>query len=276
MKKILITGASSGIGLGIAKALGEYGHIVFAGVRKQSDADSLSALENVRPIILDVEREDDIESAKTLLEEEGLDVLINNAGIGKLGALIEISREDMQKQFNVNVFAPLMIVQAMRDLLIKSKGHIITISSLNGHRVSNYFGLYCMSKFAVEAMDETLRAELQDFGVRVTTVNPGQYTTEIFYKGKDQFIDIASKSIYYREAIEKMHDFEPSEIGREVAIIGEDVLQIINSDNPPNRYVSGTEGEKIWMYNGIVERLRDLLASSDKTLKQFLVDMETE
>ncbi|MCE7736564.1 MAG: SDR family oxidoreductase [Candidatus Heimdallarchaeota archaeon] len=274
MKRILITGASTGIGLGIAKALAEYGHTVFAGVRKQSDADKLSKFNNIRPLILDVENMEDITSAQTLLEKEGLDVLINNAGIGRSGALIEVSLEDMHKQFDVNVFAPLMMVQVMRDLLIDSKGHIITISSINGHVITPFLGPYVMSKFAVEAMDETLRAELKDFGVRVTTVNPGQYTTPIFHKLNDSLDEIAKNSIYYKDQLKKFNNFDPTKIGRDVSIIGEDLLKIINSENPPNRFISGTEDERKWVYDASIERLRDLLSnSSDKTIVQYLEEI---
>ncbi len=139
------------------------------------------------------------------------------------------------------------------------------------------FGPYAMSKFALEAMGATLEIELKDFGVRVTTVNPGQYTTPIFHKLKDSLINIAENSSYYKEHFEKMREFDPSKIGKDVKIIGEELLGIVNNENPPKRFISGSEGERNRVYDVIIDRLRDLMInSSNKTLEQYLGDLESE
>ena len=270
MKNILVTGASSGIGLGIVTTLGKNGHKVFAGVLNQSEKDLFPNLKNVIPVILDVEDDDNVESVKTLLEKEGLDILINNAGIGIAGPLIEVSKKEMQKQFNVNVFSQIIMIQAMRDLLINSKGHIISISSINGHVPSPYSGLYAMSKFAIEAMNEALRVELNKFGIRVTTVNPGLYHTQMLYKLKEYLAEKADKSIYYKEMYAEMKNFDPTGLGRDVSIIGNDLLKIVNSETPPDRFVSANGEEKKELYNTIINRLRDLMSNSDLTLEEFI------
>ena len=168
------------------------------------------------------------------------------------------------------------MIQAMRDLLIKNQGHIINISSVAGHGTPPDFGgLYGMSKFAMETMSETLRLELRDFGVQVTTVNPGWYKTQILKKINDALNEMANKTVYYKGAVglEKIGALDPN-IGRDVSIIGEDVLKIVNSDNPPTRFVSGDNEQKNRMYDTMVERLRDVLKSSTKTLEEFLIEEE--
>ncbi len=270
MKNILITGTSSGIGYAIAKKLAASGFEVYAGVRKKDDFDKLDKIDNITAVMLDIENEDDLERVGKLFEDKRLDVLINNAGIGVPGAMIEISKKDLEKQFNVNVFSTLMMIQAVRDSLIRDKSHIITISSINGHLTTPFGGAYTMSKFALESMHEALRAELKAFGIKVSIINPGQYRTDIFDKLKEAYISISKNSKYYSEVFDKLKNFN-SQVGRDTEFIAEDVLSVINSEKPPFRLISAADHEKEWAYNAIIKRLRDLLAnSSGITLEEYI------
>ncbi len=180
-KTVLITGASSGIGRVTAEHFAKQGWYVYAGARKERDLKELSAIDNVEGIRLDVTKHDEIAAAVAHVKAagRGLDGLINNAGIAELAPLIEIPEEDLDFILDVNVMGPYRVTKAFSDLIIESKGRISTTGSLSGFVVWGMGGPYCMTKHAVEAYTDALAAEMAQFGVEVSVVQPGNYKSKI-------------------------------------------------------------------------------------------------
>ena len=267
MKKILVTGASTGIGNAITLSLANAGHTVYAGVRNKVDYEKLQEIPNVIPIYLDVTKSDDISTAVSTITSKGtLDVLINNAGVTIPGATIEISLEQIRKLLEVNLLGVISITQSCFNLLRNSKGLIINISSIHGHApIIPWSSPYDMSKFALETFSETLRKELKKFDIKICVVNPGGYKTKMFYKGDNELKNLTSQSTYFKEEFQKFYEnYDPDKIGGDPAIVGREVLEIVESENPPEAYISGTEGAKEWVYQTMIHRLVQLVQSSTK------------
>lgn len=186
--RVLITGASTGIGRAAAVHLAERGYFVFAAARGIS---RLEALERevvqrggaLKAIALDVTSPESIARAREAIdgatEGYGVDVLINNAGYGQLGPMAEIAESDFRNQFETNVFGLVAMTQAfLPQMRARGAGRIINISSMGGRMTFPFYGAYHASKYAVEALSDALRMEVAPFGIRVVLVEPGVIATE--------------------------------------------------------------------------------------------------
>ena len=177
-KAIVITGASSGIGKACALHLDSLGFKVYAGVRKESDGESLikQASSGLVPIILDVTDSDSITAASEIVEREtdgSLYGLINNAGTNRVGPMEQQSPENIDLVIDLNIRALYRISQAAITPLKKAGGgSVVNMSSQMGHVGSPNRSLYCMSKHAVEGLSKTMAVELAETGIRVNTVAP--------------------------------------------------------------------------------------------------------
>lgn len=180
-KRILITGAGSGFGEGVALGLAKLGHEVIAGVQispqvtpLKNKAESLG-LDNLRVERLDILDPYDVKYAMTW----DFDILLSNAGIGEGGPAFEIPMDLVRRNFETNVFAPLSFVQQFIAKLINGKrsGKIIFTSSMAGIFVPDGYGIYSATKHALEAIAEALAAELKKYNIQVQTINPGAYLT---------------------------------------------------------------------------------------------------
>lgn len=183
MKTILITGATSGFGLGLTKILLEKGYTVIATGRLLSDRPEIFAAERIKfgsRLIewnLDVSSTTDRANVVHLLSGRLLDVLINNAGYGVFGPIEECRESEMRKQFEVNFFGVFLMIQSLLPFLRQTKGHIVNVSSVLGCMGFPLSAAYCASKFAVEGLSESLAYELTRHGVDVTLIEPGGYHT---------------------------------------------------------------------------------------------------
>ena len=193
-KIILITGCSTGIGFDSAFALKKRGHRVIASCRKVDDVTKLSNM-GIETVLLDVSDSDSINTAFTQViawTEGRLDVLINNAGYGQAGALEDISRHIIRKQFESNVFGLLeltnLVIPVMRQ---QGQGRIINVSSILGIISMPFRGAYNASKYAVEGLSDTLRLELDSSGIKVITIEPGPIDS----KFRDSVVDYSLKEI---------------------------------------------------------------------------------
>lgn len=191
-KIILITGCSTGIGYDTAKALHADGHTVFATCRKDSDVERLAA-EGLRSLKLDLDSSDSIRTAVKfiLAETQGeLDVLINNGAYGQPGAVEDLTRETLTKQFETNVFGTHELTTACLPALLRAPdAHIVNISSVLGLVAMRNRGAYIASKFALEGLNDTLRLELADTHVKVVLVEPGPITTQFRENAFRAFLD---------------------------------------------------------------------------------------
>jgi NAD(P)-dependent dehydrogenase (short-subunit alcohol dehydrogenase family) len=187
-KTILITGASSGFGRLTAETLANSGHTVFAGFRstdgvKKQIADALRQ-KNVEILTLDVTDQQSVDSAIAQLLKRspgGLDVVVNNAGMASAGISEAFAPEQTRELFEVNVFGVQRMIRATVPLLrAKRAGILINVGSILGRVTLPFFGLYGASKYAVEALTDSYRYELSQFGVDVVLVQPSAYPTNMY------------------------------------------------------------------------------------------------
>jgi len=179
MPTVLITGCSSGIGRALADAFRDAGHEVWATARKPDDVEQLSAA-GFTARQLDV---NDGEALKRLADEleahhGRLDILINNAGYGAMGPLLDGGVDALRPQFETNVFAVVGVTRALFPLLRRARGLVVNIGSVSGVLVTPFAGAYCASKAAVHALSDALRLELAPFGIQVMEVQPGAIASQ--------------------------------------------------------------------------------------------------
>ncbi len=185
---ILITGCSTGIGEACARWLDRGGHRVFAGVRRAEDAERLRAGASGRleSVTIDVTDARSITSAREAVEKlggEGLDGLVNNAGNAVTGPLEYVPLDEFRRQLDVNVVGQLAATQAFLPLLRRSGGRVVFMGSIAGRMTIPFLGPYSASKFALEAIADALRLELQPWGMHVALIEPGTIATPIWTKG---------------------------------------------------------------------------------------------
>lgn len=181
-RSVLVTGASTGIGRNLAETLAENGHHVYAGARKDEDLAELDTIENVTAVRLDVTKQDQVDAVVDMIREKGtgLYALVNNAGVGGGGTIVDTPIEDQTFIYRVNVEGVYRTTQAFAPLVIESKGRIVTTGSIAG-TISGFpgFSAYAGSKHWVEAYTDALAAEMEPHGVAVSVVEPGNYKSNI-------------------------------------------------------------------------------------------------
>lgn len=182
MKVWFITGASRGFGSLVARRALENGDAVVATARNpEAIVAGIGAHPNLLSLALDVTSQDQANAAaKTAIDHFGrIDVLLNNAGFGLIGAVEEASEDEIEAVFRTNVFGLLAVTRAVLPYMRRARsGRILNISSIGGYRGSAGFGIYGATKFAVEALSEALRAELAPLGIHVTAIEPGYFRTD--------------------------------------------------------------------------------------------------
>ncbi|MFL5739713.1 MAG: oxidoreductase [Flavisolibacter sp.] len=184
MSKIwFITGASSGFGKELSRAVMDSGDKVAASFRKTELAEEFSASNKDKAlgIVLDVTKPEQVKEAvqKVIKGFGKIDVLVNNAGYGTIGAIEEFSMEEVRQQMETNFFGAMAVTKEVLPLMREQRsGHIVQISSQAGFRAAAGFGLYNASKFALEGFSEALAQEVSSFGIRVVLVEPGPFRTK--------------------------------------------------------------------------------------------------
>ena len=171
---VLITGCSSGIGRALADAFQQAGYQVWAGARKATDLTVLTAA-GFTAVKLDVTQPEALTAVAERLQQQAgrLDVLINNAGYGAMGPLLDGGAEGMRQQFETNVYSIVELTRACFPLLRASRGLVVNIGSVSSVLVTPFAGAYCASKAAVHALSEALRMELSPFAIELMEVQPG-------------------------------------------------------------------------------------------------------
>ncbi len=270
---VLITGASSGIGRTTALHLAACGYQVFAGVRRESDAEALrrEVRQGLTPILLDVTDQAQLQALPSVLAAELADGklygLINNAGISLTSPLEYVSAEHVERQFRTNVFGALATIQALLPLLRVAQGRIINISSGAGLIAVPMVGAYCASKFALEALSDTLRVELRRSGIRVSVIEPGVVTSSIHQKNFDDLDALLQRLPdaglrEYGDAIQRFRAANERMLRRATA--AEDVARLIQRvlehPRPRARYQAGSDARLLgwlrrWLSDGMKDRL---------------------
>ncbi len=207
-KKVwLITGASTGFGKELAKVVEEKGDLVVATFRKQAQVDNFTSLEKGKlGVLIDVTNTAQITSGveKAINQFGKIDVLVNNAGYGSLGAIEEIPDAEVRKQFEVNVFGAINMVKAVLPTMRKQRsGHILNVTSIGGLIGFGASGIYNGSKFALEGIGHSLRIQLKPLGIHVTNIEPGPFRTD--WAGRSATF-VQSEIEDYKETVGSMLD----------------------------------------------------------------------
>ena len=251
-----ITGSSRGFGRVWAEAALERGDKVAATARS---IESIAALkekygENVLTLALDVTDAEQVKKAVTQAHEHfgRLDIVMNNAGYSLVATIEEASAQDIRALYETNILGTVAVVQAALPLLRKQgSGHIVGVSSGLGHVTMPLIGYYCSSKWAFEAIHESLAVEVKPFGIKVTIVEPGAYATEFgspqslkFAAGMDLYEGL-KKQIF--ERISTMERGDPN-------ATPEALFKVVDAENPPLRFFLGSHNLP-WVRGAYAERL---------------------
>lgn len=194
---VLITGCGSGIGKALARAFHQHGVAVCATARRLPTMDDLKS-EGIQTLALDVTQAQDIARVLSDLAASGRTVgmLVNNAGYGAMGPLLDVPSEQWQRQFDVNVFAPMALTRAVLPSMIqRRRGTVVNISSVSGVMPTPFAGAYCASKAAFNALSDSLRMELRPLGIDVVTVQPGGIQSSFGDRAADD-VNLAPDSPY--------------------------------------------------------------------------------
>lgn len=182
----IVTGASTGIGAATARELARRGFHVLAAVRRDSDGEAIRAA-GIEPVILDITQDDQIAALAARVDGDPqrrpLRALVNNAGTAALGPVEAVPLDEWRRVFEVNLFGHIAVTQALLPALMRSKGRVVNISSVNGKLAMAGYGVYASGKYALEAMSDALRQELAPHGVQVVVVEPGGVKTEMVRRG---------------------------------------------------------------------------------------------
>jgi NAD(P)-dependent dehydrogenase (short-subunit alcohol dehydrogenase family) len=203
-----VTGASRGIGAQIASAVLQAGHRLVATARRKESLASLPQSEDVLCLSLDVTIEEQARTAvgEAMQQFGQIDVLVNNAGYGLLGAVEETSSKEAKAIYETNVFGLLNVTRAVLPVMRKQgSGHIINMSSLGGYQASPGWGVYGSTKFAVEGITEALYAELKPLGIHATVIEPGFFRTD--FMDASSLIRAAVEIDDYKNTLGKTRSF---------------------------------------------------------------------
>ncbi|RZI49519.1 oxidoreductase [Lactococcus kimchii] len=257
MAIVLITGASSGIGYQAAELLAQKGHQVYGAARRMDELESLKKF-GVNPIYLDVTNQASCEEVvRAIIEKEGkIDALINNAGYGSYGAVEDVSLEEAQRQFEVNLFGVARLTKLVLPHMRKNKfGRIINISSMGG-RVTTYFGAwYHATKYALEAFSDALRMETKPFGVEVSLIEPGGIKTQWGFIAADHLAESAKGGAYEKAAQKAAIGMRRQYSGNMMSdpkIISKTILKALDSRKPRARYLIGFGAKPIVFLHAIL------------------------
>lgn len=265
MANVFITGASTGIGEATALRLDRLGHTVFAGVRKDDDGDRLrkAASDRLTPVLCDVTDQASIDGARKTIGEavgsSGLQGLINNAGVAVGGPLEHLPLDDWRWQFEVNVFGQIAVTKAFLDLLRTGGGRVSFTGSIGGRHANPMLGPYAASKHAIEAVGQSLRGELEPWGIHVSVVEPGAIVTPIWDKGRDLADELeerlgAEATEQYAEGIafvRKGIDFQEKN-GAPPEKVAEAFEKALFDARPRTQYLVGTDAKVLGTLNRLL------------------------
>ena len=271
---VVVTGSSTGIGRACVLHLDRLGFAVFAGVRKEADAEALGAAgsDRLRPLTLDVTEPEQIAAAvQTVAEASPARVagLVNNAGVGVGGPLELIPIDDFRRQIEVNLIGQIAVTQAFLPALRKARGRVVFLSSIGGLNANPYMSPYHASKFGIEAVGDALRQEMRQFGVEVSIVEPGLVATPIWDKGRDSARAIkdrltAEDERLYGEKVARMGEVLEKVGARGVPPekVAEAIGHALTAKRPKTRYLVGADARMTLLMRRLVpDRIRDRIVA---------------
>ena len=239
-KRVLVTGASSGIGYDTAKALAAAGYEVFAAARRVELMEPLRKF-GVTPVHLDVTSEDSIAACLAIVGQ--VDVLVNNAGYGYFGAIENVPLDDARRQLEVNLFGLAALCRAvLPGMRSRGKGRIINVSSVAGRGVLYFGGWYHVSKYAVEAFSDALRMEMKPFGMDVVLVEPGGIHTDWGVIAADHLHNSSLGTPYEEPGLNQARNMKWAYTRRflsEPIVVQRAIVRAVKARRPRTRYIVG-------------------------------------
>jgi short-subunit dehydrogenase len=237
---VLVTGASSGIGKETARTLIGEGYTVYAAARRVEKMKDLEKLGGI-PVRMDITEDEDVIAVVEQINREqgGVDILINNAGFGKFGAIEDTPAEIARSQYEVNVFGLARLIQLVLPEMRRRKyGKIVNVSSVGGKIVQPFGGWYQSSKWAVEALSDALRMEVQQFGIDVIVIEPYVVESEWDAIAAGGLLEISGSGAYSESAHRLAEAIRQAYSNAAPAsVIAKAILQSINADKPRTRYL---------------------------------------
>jgi len=240
----LVTGASTGIGRAAALSLAAQGARVFAAARRLEKLEDLAAEARqngwlIEPLQLDVTSTASIERAAQHIRHatngHEIDILLNNAGYGQMGAVEEVPIAAMRQQFETNVFGMVALIQQFLPKMRERRaGRILNVSSIGGRLVMPYGGVYSASKFAVEALSDALRLELAPWNIQVVVIEPGPIATE-FTEVVQQNIGVGDTA--YPQGTAFLGTVMVSGVGTAPSVVARAIVDVVRRRRPPARKV---------------------------------------
>ena len=275
MRTALITGASTGIGRATALWLDARGWRIYAGVRKEVDANSLaeSGSDRLQPVFLDVTDAGQIEGVAHRVAEEtkgaGLDGLVNNAGIAVPGPLETLPIEDFRRGLDVNLTAQVAVTKAMLPSIRSAPGRIVFITSAGGLMAIQMFGAYHAAKFGLEAVGDVFRQELASAGIRVSIVEPGSIATPIWERGVSEADGLLERATDEEKALYPKYIAKYRQVARSTAARGippekvaATIEKALTAARPRTRYLVGVDARgQALMARFLPDRLVDRLVA---------------
>lgn len=254
MRSALVTGSSTGIGRATVLRLDRAGWRVFAGVRREEDAESLrvEASGRLTPLILDVTNADQVAAAVERVEAETggrLDGLVNNAGVSIPSPLETIPIEDFRRQVEVNLTAQVAVTQALLPQIRTARGRIVFITSIGGRIAFPLTGAYHAAKFGLEAVGDIFRQELRPWGISVSIVEPGSIDTAIWDRGERTADEVGERSPtreeLYGKAIANYRKVVRSVADRGIppAKVAGTIEHALTARRPRTRYLVGLDAK---------------------------------
>ncbi|MCQ2003491.1 oxidoreductase [Rhizobium sp. NRK18] len=274
MKTWFITGANRGLGLEIARVALEAGDSVTATARDPKQIDKLleGFAGRLHTLPLDVTDRAAVDEAVNAAKERfgRIDVLVNNAGYGQLGAFEEISSETVSRQFATNVFGVFDVTRAVLPVMrAQRSGHVISISSIAGMQGFEGSSIYCATKHAVSGWSEGLAREVAPFGIKVTCVYPGRFRTDFLDSSSVRYGDFAiddyaAASARHRQALDADNHQQIGDPRKFAAAM----LALANADNPPVWLPTGSDAYAVFDNKSAalaesLEHWKDLVLSTD-------------
>jgi NAD(P)-dependent dehydrogenase (short-subunit alcohol dehydrogenase family) len=260
----LITGSSTGFGRALAQAALEQGYRVVATARQPEQLQELRDRypDRVLTVALDVTNEQSVQQAVAAAIDayDRIDVLVNNAGYGLMGAVEEVSLAEIKRQFDTNFFGALSMIRAvLPKMREQGSGHILNLSSFGGIVSGAGRSLYSSTKFALEGLSEGLEQEVKPLGIKVTLIEPGAFRTD--FRGRSlsvpehRIADYAQTSGESIKQTQELNGKQPGDPAKAAAAM----IQVVESDDPPLRLALGKDS-----VNGITQKLEAMRAGLEK------------
>ncbi|NTY59430.1 SDR family oxidoreductase [Mycolicibacterium sphagni] len=262
----IVTGASTGIGAATARELARRGFHVLAGVRRDRDAEAIRAT-GIEPVILDITNPEHIQALATRVRGRALRALVNNAAVQANVPIEAFALDRWRAMFEVNLFGQIAVTQALLPDLIASEGRVVNISSVGGKVAMAAYGPYAATKFALEAVSDSLRRELSAFGVHVIVVEPGAVRTEMLGRAiaaTEELVMTPEQRQRYGNLVHAVNEQAISftKSGMPATAAATVIAKAITAHKPRTRYTVGREAALLTVVRFLPDRMLDRILAA--------------